>query len=304
MNNLSALPKVVRAIVANQVARHAPKFYFRYTHETGRGPNAKQDTPADVAAYFQQCFFEYFEKLGIDRSEISNWLAGRVVLEYGPGDVLGVALLMKAFGAEKVYCADRFALANVSDFNAEVLRTISNGLDTTKRSRANECFVRTGEPESGFRPTQIEYLVNQQGLSQLSGSVDLFISRAVLEHVNNLHASLMDMQTALRHDGVAVHLVDLRSHGMHKKNPLDFLNWSPIMWHLMHSNKGVPNRIRVGGYKQLVNEVGLQLLAIRPSIEADLTEVREARARLASPFRDLSDEDLMCLAFWMTMKKN
>ncbi len=304
MDDVREAPRVLRAIFANQLARFAPKFYFKLTYETGRGPSSKQDSVQEVADYLQQCFFEYFAKLGINQSEIAMWTAGKVVLEYGPGDILGVALMMKAFGAEKVYCVDRFALTNMSDFNAKVLRTILNGLDPAMRLRADECFVRTGVPESGLRSTHIEYLTNPQGLSQLVGSVDLIISRAVLEHVNNLNASLMDMQVALRNGAVALHLVDLRSHGMHRKNLLDFLNWSPTMWHLMHSNKGVPNRIRVGRYRQIVKEVGLQLLALVPSIVTDINVVREVRAHLAEPFRELSDEELMCLAFWMTLKKS
>lgn len=304
LNQAIALPRILRAILANQMARHAPQLYFKYTHETGRGPSAQWDSPEDVASYLQQCFFEYFGKLDIARAEIPKWLAGKVVLEYGPGDILGVALLMKGFGAQKVFCVDRFPLASVSEFNAKVLRIILEGLDPEMRSRADQCFIRAGEPESGFRSTHVEYLVNQQGLSQCDGNIDLIVSRAVLEHVNNLHASMMDMHAALRSGGLAVHLVDLRSHGMHRINVLDFLNWSPTLWHLMHSNKGVPNRIRVGRYRQIVNEVGFQLLALDPSIQTDLVVVHDARAQLAAPFRELDDEELRCLAFWMTLKKS
>jgi len=304
MDRVLELPRILRAILANQVARYAPRMYFKLTYETGRGPSARQDSPQDVAAYLQQCFFEYFAKIGIARSEISKWLAGKVVLEYGPGDILGVALMMKAFGAQKVYCVDRFALARVSEFNAKVLRIILEEMEPERRSIADQCFNHAGEPESGFRAACVEYLIDPQGLGRFDGNIDLIISRAVLEHVNNLQASLVDMHAALRSGGLAVHLVDLRSHGMHRKNILDFLNWSPFAWHLMHSNKGVPNRIRVGRYRQVVSEVGFKLLALDPSIEADLAVVREARPDLAAPFQDLDDEELRCMAFWMSLKKH
>ena len=59
----------------------------------------------------KQCFNDYFVKLNIDKFNITGWLTGKAVLEYGPGDILGVALLMKAHGAKRVICVDRFPLA-------------------------------------------------------------------------------------------------------------------------------------------------------------------------------------------------
>lgn len=304
MPNNTAYLSVMRAIVVNQVARLAPRFYFHHTRETGRGPTAQQDSPEEVAAYLQQCFFEYFEKLDVPRADIPKWLNGKVVLEYGPGDILGVALLMKAHGAMRVLCADRFPLANLSEFNTKVIAALLRGLDSDMRHRADACFAVPGQPASGYDPVHIEYLIQAQGLSRLDGAVDLIVSRAVLEHVNDLDATLADMSRALRPGGVSVNLVDLRSHGMHVGNILDFLGWSPTLWHLMHSNKGAPNRIRIGSYKNIVAKLGFQKIKFETHFQTELDVVQSMRPQLAKPFRELADEELACLAFWMTVEKS
>ena len=71
----------------------------------------------------------------------------------------------------------------------------------------------------------------------------------------------------------------------------------------MHSNKGVPNRVRAGTYRELVLGTGFESFSLEPSITADLAVVREARDQFAPAFRTLNDEELQCLAFWMSMKK-
>src|SRR4029077_4841255 len=115
---------------------------------------------------------------------------------------------------------------------------------------------RTAPAEQALAARRIEYLVRPSGLSGLSGQADLVISRAVLEHVDDLAATFADMASALRPGGIAVHQVDLKSHGLHQRNPLDFLSWPPALWRLMYSHKGVPNRWRVTHYRELLRKTG------------------------------------------------
>ena len=93
---------VVKAFLSNQLARVAPALYMRATRETGRGAGAA--SADEIANYFIACFDEYFEQLEVAKGDIAGWLAGRTILEYGPGDVLGVAFLFYAHGAEAGGC--------------------------------------------------------------------------------------------------------------------------------------------------------------------------------------------------------
>src|SRR5262249_53119471 len=105
---LGDLRWVLRGIAANQVARFFPERYVRLTGQTGRG--AAESSARQIADYFWSCFYDYFEILGVPRSDIGRYLKGKTVLEYGPGDVPAVAFLMLAHGADAVVCVDRFEL--------------------------------------------------------------------------------------------------------------------------------------------------------------------------------------------------
>lgn len=294
--------RIARAVATNQLARFAPAAYVRLTGQTGRG-DAAEESPGDIAGYFRDCVDAYFEKLGIAPSSIGSFLAGKTLMEYGPGDLPGVAALMIARGADKVYCVDRFPLVNLSEKNSRVLGHLVDSSQGIERDRLIGCLKDKGNPQAGFDPRRIEYLVRPGGLSGLVDAVDLVFSRAVLEHVNDLDATFRDMTAAMRIGATAVHLVDLRSHGLHKSNPLDFLEWSPGLWSLMYSQKGVPNRWRVDTYRSLVGKLPVQLLALEATQLASREHVASVRPHLDTLFRGISDEDLAWLGFWLVVRK-
>ncbi|MCX7894185.1 MAG: class I SAM-dependent methyltransferase [Burkholderiales bacterium] len=242
-------------------------------------------------------------QLGISRDAAREYFAGRTVLEYGPGDVPGVALMMLANGARKVFLADRFPLIGDSDKNVAAVRELLHRMSPEERERALECLRVPAELRSGYRDDRLEYLVRDSGLSGLRAEADLVVSRAVLEHVDDLDATFADMERALKPGGVALHLVDLKSHGLHTRNPLDFLTWPEPLWRSMYSAKGVPNRWRVDRYREILSNGGLRIERLEPTVLAGERDVAEVRPRLAAPFRNLSDEDLSWLGFWLVCRK-
>ena len=294
--------RVLRAVASNQVARFAPGLYVRITGQTGRGA-AAEEAPADIAQYFRDCVDAYFEHLRIAPADVSGFLAGKTLMEYGPGDLPGVAALMVARGARKVYCVDRFPLVNLSTKNARVLGDLIDGSRGQDRDRLVACLANADNPAAGFAPDRIEYLVRPSGLSGLRAAVDLVFSRAVLEHVDDLEATFADMMAAMRPGALAIHQVDLRSHGLHMSNPLDFLGWSSRLWQLMYSEKGVPNRWRIDKYRSILQRLPADVLELAPTKLASQEHVTGARAALAPEFQALSDEDLSWLGFWLVMRK-
>lgn len=296
------LVRVLKACATNQYARFAPRRYLEATGETGRG--AGEETVADIAAYFRSCFDDYFEQLGVHADHITDFLQGRRCLEYGPGDLPGVALLMYAHGAEKVWCVDRFALVRWSARNIAVARALVAPLPPTIRERAATAFLVPGDPGSGLDPGRVEYLVRPGGLSGLVDEAHFAYSRAVLEHVDDLAATIEDMERALVSGGMAIHQVDLRSHGLHRRNPLDFLTWPESLWRAMYSQKGVPNRWRVDRYRDILKSTSLAIERLEPIEQFDQCFISEIRPHLAKNFRAVSDDDLRCSVLWMTARKH
>lgn len=294
--------RIARAVATNQLARFAPSAYVRLTGQTGRGAAAEEGA-SDIARYFRGCVADYFAKLGVEQSEVERFLAGKVLMEYGPGDLPGVAALMVSGGAEKVYCVDRFPLVNLSEKNSQVMRDLVATTAGAARDRLLSCLNSSDDARAGFDPRRIDYVVKPSGLSQLRELVDLVISRAVLEHVNDLDATFDDMVAAMRPGALAIHLVDLRSHGLHRSNLLDFLEWSPTLWHWMYSEKGVPNRWRMDKYRAIVERLPVDLIALEPTHYAPLADVAAVRPHLAPAFRHVGDADLACLGFWLVFRK-
>lgn len=290
-----------KACATNLVARLAPALYVRMTGQTGRGSD--DGDAASLADYFWRCFDDYRVQLGLSAEDYRAFLAGRRVLEYGPGDILGVALLFHAHGAEEVECVDRFPLERVSEFNAAVYRALIQGLPPALRERAAAAFVRTGDPSSGLRPEAVRYRVTPDGLAGRAGAFDLVVSRAVLEHVNSLEATLADIAKTLAPGGVSVHNVDLRSHNLDRDRPYDFLTWPEPLYRLMYSHKGFPNRWRPDVYRALLARSGLVVRSIEATGRLSPTDVERIRGRVAAPLRGASDDDLSWLGFWMVLEK-
>jgi len=239
----------------------------------------------------------------VSEQDAAKFLVGKKILEYGPGDMPAVALLYYAMGAEKVYCVDRFPLIYFSEFNAAVLNELIAQMAIEYQQRAKSCFNHYGDPKSGLKKDCIEYITNENGLSRLNNEIDIICSRAVLEHVNDLCATFKDMDMAIKPEGVIVHKVDLKSHGMHRINPLDFLTWPDVLWHLMYSKKGVPNRWRLNQYRKVLANTKLKLELIESIEKCNKIDIDEVRPYLAKQFVGLSDDDLSCLSFWMKLVK-
>lgn len=302
-NRFNDAIRLIRCAATNILAGLAPRLYVRLTRQTGRD-HPDLETIDGIADYFQRCFEDYFKVLKINLDTVDAYLDGKRLLEYGPGDMPGVALLMIAHGAKSVVCVDRFALYAQSEKAIAVFNEILNRLQGNLRKRADVCFKVHGNPASGFDPAKISYLIRSDGLSGLNHEIDWVYSRAVLEHVNDLTATFVDMRNALKDQGLAVHQVDLRSHGLHQRNILDFLTWPSLLWSIMFSSKGVPNRWRVDAYKRAISNAGLEITLLEPIERASDSEVQEVLTHLAQPFRSISAQELSWLNFWLVCRRH
>jgi SAM-dependent methyltransferase len=299
---LPELLRVARAVATNQVARLAPRAYLRLTGQTGRG-DGEQESPEDIAAYFRRCVDDYLAFAGIPATQVATWFQGKAVVEYGPGDFPGVAVLLLALGARKVWCVDRFPMVRMSEKNVGVWHALLAGMDGVQRDRARALLRDPGRPAEGFRPEAVEYLVRPHGFSGLDRQADVVLSRAVLEHVDDLPGTFDDMLRALVPGGQAWHLVDLKSHGLHRSNPLDFLAWPGWLWQAMYSHKGVPNRWRIDRYRAIVERLPVERRRLEPTLRASAVDIAAVRPHLAPEFRGLDDEDLACLGLWVGFER-
>ena len=288
----------VKASLSNQIARFAPGLYVSLTHQTGRGRG--DDDIVQASDYFVRCFHDYRDQLELSEKEFSVYLNGKLVLEYGPGDILGVALLMYAYGAKEVNCVDKFPLSRLSTKNIKIYASLLNSLDDIRRERAANAFNEKGRPESGFNGNIISYQLTKNGLSDARDKYDLVISRAVLEHVNDLDSTMLDISRSMKIGGISIHQVDLKSHGLDRYAAFDFLTWPTSLYKLMYGHKGFPNRWRVDKYIALSNDTNLLVKKIAPTGRINQNEI--SNLKLAKEFAHVSPEQLSWLGFWMILE--
>jgi SAM-dependent methyltransferase len=288
----------VRATVTNQLARFPA--YLKVGNRTGRGDSNQR--PEDNAQYFRSCVRDYLDQLGVGADAGAAYLRGKRVLEYGPGDALGAALVFFASGAESVRCVDRFPLHALTANSIALYEALLRGFEGEARERAARAFNEPGNPRSGFNPAAIDYQVTPDGLSGQQGAYDLVVSRSVLALVNRLDQTLADVARALRPDGVSVHKVDLSSHNLDRYRPLDFLTWPEPLYRMMYSRKGRPNRWRADTYRELARRAGLQIRRMEATGRVDPADVAFLQSNAVRPFRDVPADLLSWLGFWVVLE--
>jgi hypothetical protein len=122
-----------------------------------------------------------------------------------------------------------------------------------------------------------------------------------LADIADLDAIFVDMHRALKKPGLAIHQVDLKSHGMHMSNPLDFLIWPDWLWRLMYSHKGAPNRVRAPIYRRLAEQKGFDVIDFTTTGQADESDWEGIKAQLGSEYASMTQDDICCTGLWMTL---
>ena len=174
------------------------------------------------------------------------------VAEVGPGDSLGVAMLLRARGARSVFAVDRFITRRDSDRQHRIYAALAS------RHGLYPPGFQAGWPVVDgihYHPGQAA----EEYFKRNRNSFDAILSNAVMEHLYDPLGALDDMLNALRPGGVMVHLIDLRDHGMFaERDPLTFLTIPEWLYRRMVRYSGRPNRILFADYRNWLEKHGLE----------------------------------------------
>jgi len=252
---------------------------------------------AETAKYVDRIFNEYKFYSGVDHFH------GRAA-EVGPGDLSGVGLRLLADGCDHVDLADRFKSKSDPAMQEAVNRAI---LSSYPKVNIAELSRHYGESAAAER-----FFLTNKGY-------DFIFSCAVLEHVYDPVGALHAMRQALNPGGIMVHIVDCRDHGQFsdKLHDLSFLRLPKLLYRPLGASGG-PNRVRCSAYVSAIKAMGMShelyvtaLAGITDMLPLGTTwesispvllkrsgqHVAGIRKRLASPFKAMSDEDLMIASF-------
>jgi hypothetical protein len=261
-------------------------------------------------------------------------IAGRHIVELGPGDNMSVALRFLAAGASRVTCLDRFETVRDREQERRIYLAVRERLPADQM-RAFDASVDLSKGIQ-WNPDKLRciYGVAAEKANTVldAASVDLIISRAVLEEIYDTDELFRAMDEVLIPGGWMVHKIDLRDYGLFSAkgfHPLEFLTIPDALYRLMTYRSDQPNRRLIDYYRNKMAELGyaatihktavvsskyspvpVEVVPHKVKLEmgvdydsSTLEMIRAIRPRLAARFRSLPEEDLMVAGIFLTAQK-
>lgn len=217
---------------------------------------------------------------------------GFTVLELGPGDTLGTALIAGALGATRCYLIDSgdYASRDVNSYK-------EMGRHLGEQGHEFPSLKEVQSIDEILSVCHATYLTN--GLASLrelpSGSVDFVFSNAVLEHVRSreLQELLGETRRVLKRHGCCSHRVDLQDH---LGGALNNLRFSEQVWEssLMANSGFYTNRFRFSEMLKVFNDAGF---TVEIGQTLRWSTLPTPRHKLDEHFQSLSKDDLLVYGF-------
>lgn len=248
------------------------------------------------------------------------------VAELGPGDSLGIGLSALLSGAEKCIALDivRYSNAqknleifdelitlfkartpvpqdtafsqiqpslNAYDFPAHILtdELLEASLRPERLEKIRKALEQLDQPEMSNADDQmISYKVPWTDTAVIeTGKVDMIISQAVLQHIDDLELTYVSMNKWLKANGYISHCIDLRSMGT-SDSWYGHWSYNKLEWQIVKGRKKyLINRLPYSTHIALAKKYGFDI-----RLEKVVTSPRPERKELAPEFRDFNEKDL------------
>jgi SAM-dependent methyltransferase len=235
-----------------------------------------------------------------------EWLggvSGMMVVEIGTGWQPMIPIVLSLAGA-RVYMTDlhrlmrpdtfRGALEAIRENQGEIARGLGIAVDEVAHA-ARDC--RDMHPR--LRELRLEYLApcDCRRLPISSGSIDIVMSRAVLEHVPpaTIAGIFREACRVLRPTGRMLHEIDHSDHWSHRDrrlNAVNFLRYPDWLFGLTCLNpQNYQNRLRHSEYVGMLEDAGFELQREQRAVHADCVMALE-KMRVTQRFHRFEPEEL------------
>lgn len=285
--------KIPVEIAKNFVSMISPLRSLREKHSCKRSELLK-----NINRPFQIC-----QNL-LNRGKDKINLEGKTVLEVGPGNSLGIGLILLALGAKKVYFIDKFkhifwdkeAIA----FHRKLFSEIVNS-EYPYREVVSEA-VSVGAQGIELNSNLIEYRLGDAAkLPVENKSIDFVFSNAVLEHVHKPEAAVKETARITKAGGLNYHEIDLRDH-FFQSTPLRLLRYSDVLWNLMTWYRpGYTNRLRFSEWIEIFDRYFQIEIVDHTTIVAN--NIALCDIKLHKKFNKYPLDEFGIMAFWVLLSK-
>ena len=224
------------------------------------------------------------------------------VMEVGSGRSLAIPVLMWLLGAEQVLTVDLYRYLRPEVLRADLayLRANQAWLSGQLEPLAGEAGPRSerlagllaldleGPPArllaDVLQLCSIDYRApaDAAALKLADGSIDVHLSRHVLEHVppDDLAAILREAARVLKPDGLCVHLIDLSDHFRYQDSSIswvNFLRFSEAEWERLAGNRFMfMNRLRASDYRSIFAAAGLDIIDLDSVVDDEALRLIES----------------------------
>lgn len=186
-------------------------------------------------------------------------IAGKDVVELGPGSDLGNGLYLVARGANSYSAVD--AIDNVSRVPPEFYRRMARRL-------AAPPIILQVDPAIASDPSRVRlYHSSDFDVADAVGgrTFDLVVSNAAFEHFDDFDAVLRDVAQILRPGGALIAGIDLITHSrwIRQKDPNNIYRYPDWLYRLFYF-QGIPQRVRPHEYRAAAERHGLVDLRVEP----------------------------------------
>lgn len=244
---------------------------------------------------------------------------GAAIAELGPGDSLGIGLSALLCGADRYVALDAIPHAKsetnlrIFDELVELFRTRTPIPDDVEFPNLHPRLPNYEFPRDILGDDLLAQSLAQDRIAELRedirrldgrvryvpgwfncdaaehDSVDLVLSQAVMEHVNDVDAVYRSMHHWLKPGAYMSHQIDLKCHET-SATWNGHLQYSRFVWRLMRGRLPyLLNRRAYSEHLQLLHAAGFQVLGVECVHRHDGV----TRASLAKQFSHLTDEDLL-----------
>jgi SAM-dependent methyltransferase len=204
--------------------------------------------------YDRRVVDEWLQELARYRGP-ADLLAGKNVLELGPGSDLGVGLLLLARGAAKYNACDVNNLAGRTPRSFyDALFAHLSGADPRKPARELESLRTELDRQQAGQPSRLNYVVRPDfDLLAAVGdaSIDLVFSQAAFEHFDDIDSMVRQLTQVCKPGASIVAEIDLKTHSrwIRDHDPNNIYRYPDRLYELFWF-RGIPNRVRPHQYEE------------------------------------------------------
>lgn len=277
--------------------------------------NCKGVLPAqDLLRRAKRSFVPYRRFPARERAAISEgieqirWTGPRdaIVLEIGSGWMPLIPVLFALAGARKVYMTDLTRLCDQASLSATRESLLENASMIVERLGIERDSLHAflewnpaAPVDTILQTLRLQYLApcDCRRTSFQEGSVDVVVSRAVLEHVRPewVEELFSEMRRILRPGGRMCHFIDPGDHwefGDKRISSVNFLRFSDWQYRLVCLNElNYHNRLRHPEYISMLRNAGFEVVREQRVVDSKAVEALQT-LKIQERFRGFSPEDL------------